>query len=206
MTRLLATATILALGAAPIFVTAAEAQPANLRPTRDVTVAYRMTMAGAPPQEMQMAFSPSTGKQRVDMPGNAGWMLIDRQANTATMVMEAQRATMAMPPATVSAMTQEAPAGATFTRKATATVAGQSCTEWEMVSGQVRGTSCFTDDGVLLRSVGTGPNGASVTMEATQVTYGAVDPAKLTLPSGYTAMPAPGQAPGGAAPGARPAR
>ncbi|HEY4250015.1 MAG TPA: hypothetical protein VGM87_02390 [Roseomonas sp.] len=158
-----------------------------MRPTRDVTVTYRMSGVAGAPQELRMAFSPSTGRQRVDPPGGAGWLLIDRQAHTAVMVMDAQRATMAMPPATVAAMSQEVPPGATFTRKGSATVAGTACTEWEMAVGAVHGTNCLTDDGVLLRAVTAAPNGVSVTMEATQVTYGPIDPARLTVPAGYTA-------------------
>ena len=200
MTHILAPAAALALVALP-----ALAQPANMRPTRDVTVTYRMSgMAGVPPQEMRMAFFPATGKQRVDPPGAVGWMLIDRKANSAVMVMDAQRMTMAMPPATVAAMTQEAPAGASFTRKNTATVAGTACTEWDMTTGGATGTSCITDDGVMLRTVATAPDGAAVTMEATQVTYAPVDPARLSVPSGYTAMQMPTGAP--AMPGAIPGR
>ncbi|MFT8246496.1 DUF4412 domain-containing protein [Roseomonas sp. BN140053] len=196
MIRILAATATLALVALP-----ALAQPANMRPTRDVSVTYRMSgMAGVPPQDMRMDFSASTGRQRVDPPGGVGWMLIDRQANSAVMVMDAQRATMAMPPATVAAMTQEVPAGATFARKGTATVAGTSCTEWDMTAGGGKGTSCITEDGVLLRTVTTAPNGVTVTMEATQVNYGPIDPARMTLPSGYTAMQAPPM------PGAAPAR
>lgn len=186
MIRRLATAAIFTALALPVL-----AQPANMRPTRDVTVTYRMSgMAGAPPQEMRMDFSPSTGRQRVDPPGGMQWILIDQRAQSAVMVIDAQRSTMAMPPATVAAMTQDAPAGATFTRKGSATVAGTACTEWEMAVGGMQGTSCITDDGVLLRAVTATPNGA-VTMEATQVTYGTIDPARLTVPSGYTAMQMP---------------
>ncbi|WP_426957956.1 hypothetical protein [Muricoccus radiodurans] len=200
MIRFLASTTALVLVTLP-----ALAQPTNLQPTRDVTVTYRMSgMPGVAPREMRMAFSPSTGKQRVDPGGGVGWMLIDRRANTAVMVMDAQRATMAMPPATVAAMTQSVPPGATFTRRGGGTVAGNTCTEWEMTAGGARGTSCITDDGVLLRAVTTGPNGAAVTMEATQVAYGPIDAAQLTVPQGYTVMPTPGGLSG--APGAAPAR
>ena len=187
MIRILVPAAALVLVALP-----ALAQPANMMPTRDVTVTYRMTgMAGVPPQEMRMAFSPTTGKQRVDPPGGVGWMLIDRKANSAVMVMDAQRMTMAMPQATVAAMTQEVPAGTTFSRKGSATVAGTACTEWDMTAGGGHGTSCITDDGVLLRSLTTAPNGAAVTMEATQVTYGPVASAQMSVPSGYTTMQMP---------------
>lgn len=195
MSRTLAVITAaLALSSLP-----ALAQPTNLRPTKDVTVTYRMSgMANMPPQELQMAFATASGKQRVDPPGGMGWMLIDRKANSAVMVMDAQRVTMAMPPNTVAAMTQEAPSGATFTRKGTATVAGVSCTEWDVALGDSKGVSCITDDGLMLRSDAKAPNGATMTMEATKVTYGPVDPARLTIPSGYSPMQMPTGAPGSA--------
>lgn len=191
MIRLLAAAAMTTALALP-----ALAQPANMRPTRDVTVTYRMTgLAGAPPQEMRMAFSASTGKQRVDPPGAAGWILVDHRANSAVMVMDAQRMAMSLPPAAVAAMSQEAPAGATFTRKGTATVAGTACTEWEIAIGELRGMNCMTDDGVMLRTVSAAPNGVAMTMEATQVTYGAIDPARLSVPAGYTTQQMPTGAP-----------
>jgi hypothetical protein len=200
MIRLLASTAALALAALP-----ALAQPAHMQPTRDVSVTYRMNVPTPPgsaavaPQEMRMAFSVADAKQRIDPPGGMGWMLIDRKANTAVMVMDAQRATMAMPPATVAAMTQGAPPGSTFTRKGTATVAGVACTEWDVTAGQGRGVSCITEDGVLLRAMTTPPNGTPTTvMEATQVTYGAVDASRLSIPSGYSPMAIPGGA--GAAP------
>ncbi|MBP0494265.1 hypothetical protein [Roseomonas indoligenes] len=200
LARVGAATAALALVAVP-----ALAQPAQLRPTRDVTVTYRMVgVTGTAPQEVRMAFSPSTGKQRVDPPGGVGWMLIDRRANSAVMVMDAQRMTMAMPQEAVAAMTQEMPAGATFRVKGNATIAGTACTEWEMTAGTAKGTSCITDDGVLLRTAATAPDGTNVVMEATQVTYGPVDPARLTVPSGYNAMQMPNGAPG--TPGAMPAR
>ncbi|MBU8539511.1 DUF4412 domain-containing protein [Falsiroseomonas tokyonensis] len=193
MIRILASTTALALLALP-----AMAQPTNMQPTRDVSVTYRMNSppgaggGAAAPQELRMAFSASTGRQRVDPPGGMGWMLIDRRANTAVMVMDAQRAIMAMPPATVAAMTQGVPAGASFTRQGTATVAGTTCTEWNMTAPQGSGTSCITEDGVLLRASATPPGGtATMVMEATQVTYGPVDAARLTVPEGYSTMQMP---------------
>lgn len=199
MIRLPLAVAALALVAAP-----ALAQPANLRPTRDVSVTYRMSgIANAPPQEVRMDFSASTGKQRLDPPGGMGWMLVDRQAGSAVMVMDAQRTIMTLPREAAAAMTQEVPAGATFARKGTATVAGTACTEWDMTAGEARGTSCITDDGVLLRSTTTVPGGAApttITMEATRVAYGPIDPARVTVPSGYATMQMPAGAPG--APGA----
>ena len=193
----------------------AQTAPANLRPTRDVAVTYRMEGAGAPqPQEMQMAWDVANGRQRVDPPGGQGWMLIDRKANSAVMVMDARRMAMQMPAATVAAMTQDPPAGTTYTAKGTDRVAGQACNLWETTTPQGKSTICITEDGVLLRAVTEAvgrpgmPPGGSMRMEATEVRYAAADPARFAVPQGYQSiqpqagMPA---APGGA-PGAAPAR
>jgi hypothetical protein len=199
----------------------AQTAPAHLRPTRDVSVTYRMQGAGMPqPQEMRMAWDVSNNRQRVDPPGGQGWMLVDRKANTAMMVMDAQRMVMQMPPATVAAMTQDPPAGTTFAAKGTDRVAGQACNLWETSSPQGKGTICLTEDGVLLRAVtemvarpGMPAGAGTMRMEATEVRYGAPDAARFTVPQGYQSMQAPGAMPGapgaaapGAAPGAAPAR
>jgi hypothetical protein len=212
-------ATLLAM---PVLSAAAHAQsaPPQLRPTRDVAVTYRMLgnsalAAGAPggaaagPQEIRMAWAVSAGKQRVDPPGGTGWMLIDRKANSAVMVMEAQRMIMTMPPQTVAAMTQEMPPEARFTRKGSATVAGTACTEWDVATNAVNTTICITDDGVMLRAAGMRPGTTErAGMEATEVKYGPQDAARFTVPQGYQEMRMPGAAAPGApgAPGAPPAR
>ncbi|ONG53807.1 hypothetical protein BKE38_11355 [Pseudoroseomonas deserti] len=196
---------------------AAQAAP-GLQPTRDVAVTYKMIGGPAAPgaagaQDIRMAWSVAAGKQRVDPPGGMGWMLIDRKANSAVMVMEAQRSIMTMPPATVSQMTQQMPPDARFTRKGSATVAGLSCTEWDVVTQQVNTTLCVTDDGVMLRAAGQAPNGGGLRgMEATEVRYGTQDAARFTVPADYKPLQLgqmPGAAPGatpGATPGAAPAR
>ncbi|MBE9607286.1 DUF4412 domain-containing protein [Acetobacteraceae bacterium H6797] len=199
-----------ALLAMPALVPVASVQDKpTLQPTRDVAVTYKMVgpaTPGAPgPQEIKMAWDVSEGRQRVDPPGGTGWMLIDRKANSAVMVMEQQRMIMTMPPATVAQMTQQTPPDARFTRKGTATVAGTQCTEWEVVTPQVTSNICVTTDGVMLRAMGEMPNGGGTRgMEATEVKYGAQEASRFTVPQGYQQMQM-GQVPG-AAPGAPPAR
>lgn len=198
----------------------AQGAPANLRPTRDVAVTYRLTglpaqaAPGAPaaaPQEMRMAWSVTEGKQRVDPPGGMGWMLIDRRGNSAVMVMEPQRMVLSLPPEAAAAMSQDAPPDARFTRKATARIAGQSCTEWDVVVPQGTSTICVTEDGVMLRASSPLPDGSGVSrLEATEVRYGTQDPARFRVPVGFQEMQMPTQPPAGgpaagSAPGAAPA-
>lgn len=182
--------------------------PENLRPTRDVAVTYRLAgVQGAEDQVMRMAWSTTEGKQRVDPPGGTGYMLIDRGANSAVMVMEPQRVVLALPSAAVAAMSQDAPPDARFTRKGTAQIAGQGCTEWDVAVPQATSTICVTADGVMLRAVSPLPNGGGASrLEATEVRYGAQDSARFRVPEGFQRMqmPAPGEAPPAAA-GAGPA-
>lgn len=217
MLKILLAASILALPALP-GAALAQGAPANLRPTKDVAVTYRlvgMPAQGAngqamPPQEMRMAWSVTEGKQRVDPPGGMGWMLIDRGANSAVMVMEPQRVVLALPANAAAAMSQDAPPDARFTRKGTAQVAGQSCTEWDVVVPQGTSTICVTEDGVMLRAASPLPDGSGVSrLEATEVRYGAQDPARFRVPAGFQEMQMPTQPPAGdpgGAPAARPAR
>ena len=195
-----------ALLALPALMPAAFAQDKpSLRPTRDVAVSYKMlgqdTAGAAAPQQVLMAWNVAEGKQRVEPPGGMGWMLIDRKGNSAVMIMEQQKMVMTMPPASVAQMTQEMPPDARFTRKGTQTVAGTSCTVWDVVTSQANSTLCVTDDGVLLRAAGEAPNGGGTRgLEATEVKYGPQDAARFTVPPGYQQMQV------GQTPGAPPAR
>ncbi|WP_458096204.1 hypothetical protein [Roseomonas sp. WA12] len=177
----------------------AQNAPTAMKPTRDVAVTYRLSgaMPGAPAgaaaaqQEMRMQWSVSTGKQRVDPPGGQGWVLIDQNAASAVMVMDAQRMVMTLPAEAAAMMTQGVPPGARFTRKATAQVAGQSCTEWDLTIPQGSSTICMTDDGVMLRAVTSMANGNSSRLEATEVRYGTQDAARFQVPQGYQTMAMP---------------
>ncbi|MBP0495975.1 hypothetical protein [Roseomonas indoligenes] len=186
---------------------AQNAPPATL-PTRDVAVTYRALGNGAPPEPFRMAWSVADGKQRVDPPGGMGWMLVDRKAGTAVMVMDAQRMLMPMPSQAVRALTQSVPEGVRFERRGTATIAGLGCTEWAASGPQGQGVACLTEDGVTLRATGQGPNGQQGGIEATEVRYGTQDPAHFQVPQGYQTMQGMPGMPGspGGAPGAPPAR
>ncbi len=177
----------------------AQDQP-PLSPTRDVSVTYRVA-AG---QEMRMSWLVAEQRMRVDMPGGAGWSLVDQKSQTMFMVMDQQRMVMELPmqggPGGISIPTRP-PDSARFTRGGTATVAGLSCTIWRYVDGTTRGETCLTADGVMLRSSGT-HDGQGGSVEATAVAYGPQDPARFRRPAGYRTM----QLPGGMMPGRPPSR
>jgi hypothetical protein len=174
------------------------------KPTRDVSVTYRLNSGAGPGagQEMRMSWLVAEQKLRVDMPGGMGWSLVDQAAQKMSMVMDAQRIVMELPmrnSAGGQLIPTQPPETARFTRGASATVAGVSCTNWRYEDGGNRGEACITADGVMLRSQGN-YEGHSGSIEATQVTYGPQDGARFRLPQGYQAMQMPGGMPAGRAP------
>lgn len=171
---------------------AAQDRP-TLFPTRDVTVTYRTLGAAQPgtPQSITMAWQAESQRFRSDLPG-MGWMVADQRAGQGFLVMEQMRAVMDIPLG--QAMAQHGPAAtATFRREGTDTVAGHACTVWSYQDPQHgQGRACITADGVMLRAQGS-QGGQSGGMEATQVAYGALDPARFQKPAGYQTMQMPGQ-------------
>jgi hypothetical protein len=190
-------ASVLAV-AAPMMAHPAVAQDRPpLFPTRDVSVTYRITQArpGAQPAlpGMTLSWLAAAQTMRVDLAG-MGWMVADHRAQRGFMVMEQMRMVMNIPMDQVAAHTGLSPT-ARFRRTGSATVAGHGCTIWSFEDGSDRGTACVTTDGVMLRAEGAA-QGQSGTMEATQVTYGAQDPARFRLPAGYQTMQMPQGMPG----------
>lgn len=172
-----------------------------LIPTRDVSIAYRSTVVppGVPAgATLRMSWLVAEQKLRVDMPGDVGWSLVDQRRQTMVMVLERQRIIMDLPiqggPGGLSIPSQ-VPDSARFTRAGSATVAGFACTLWRYEDTNGRGEACVTADGVMLRSSGT-HGGQTGTLEATEVAYGAQDPARFRIPTGYQSMQIPGQIPG----------
>lgn len=175
-----------------------------LFPTRDVAITYRFTgpqaQAGMP--TMTMSWLANAQTMRMDM-GAMGYMVADHRAQRGFMVMESARMIMDIP--MEQAMQQHGPsANASFRRTGTDTVAGLPCTVWAFQDRGNSGTACVTNDGVMLRAQGNS-QGQSGSMEATQVTFGAQDPARFQRPQGFQSMQMPGQG-GSAMPGQRPAR
>ncbi len=158
-----------------------------LFPTRDVTVTYRVTGEGAQPGMPPMVISWLASQQlmRSDMPG-MGYMVMDQRGQRAFMVVEQARMIMDIP--VQQAMQQAGPSpNATFRREGNATVAGHGCTIWSYQDGGNQGRACVTQEGVMLRAEGTS-QGRSGGMEATQVAFGAQDPARFQRPQGYQTM------------------
>ncbi|WP_376099069.1 hypothetical protein ACE7GA_10245 [Roseomonas sp. CCTCC AB2023176] len=135
-----------------------------------------------------MAYLAAERKLRVDMsaviPGMNAWGLTDLATGRSDVVMENLRAVMTNPGGADLARGLRLAENARMTRADTATIAGVRCTNWRWESEGQRGTSCLTDDGVMLRSANERGEG----MEATRVTYAAQDASRFRVPAGYQQM------------------
>jgi hypothetical protein len=143
-------------------------------PTRDVAVEYQTTGGprGRPPHSLTINFYYTTRGERLraDLP-NQGYMIVDTNGKRLTMVMNGPRVYLEVPydPERMPAFAP--PRDAKFTREGTDTVAGQSCTVWNVESKQGSGTACITADGVMLRGQGEGKEGGG-SLLAVRVSYG----------------------------------
>lgn len=147
----------------------------QMQPTRDVTVTYS-GVTGAP---VHMSWLVAEHLMRTDIaPGI--WGVHNEASNTTEMVNDAQHVVMSMPmmmdPTQIGAQP-----GARFTRAGSNTVAGLECTLWDIQVAGGDAKACVTADGVLLHLDAMG-----ITLDATDVTYAAQDPARFHVPADYT--------------------
>jgi hypothetical protein len=175
----------------------AQAPPTQDRPTfpptRDVAVEYQTTGGprGHPPHSLTTNFYFTTRGERLraDLP-NQGYMIVDTVAKRLIMVMTGPKAYLEMPYDPGRMPTFAPPRDATFTRRGTDTVAGQTCTIWDVASKQGDGTACITADGVMLRGHGEGDRGGGSIL-ALRVSYGAQPETLFQPPPDYRRLSIP---------------
>lgn len=174
-----------------------------ISPSRDVTITYKVLgREGVPP--MQMSHGAASGLMRVDMTEMGGYAIIDRKRKMSTMVMVPMRMFMEISAAAdPKGQSQIGPGSmpednATFTRKGTDTVAGESCVVWDVASPAGDGVACVTADGAMLRYRTKAGEG----LEATKVAYGTLPADRFTVPAGFQKMDMPAMGGGGAGMGA----
>jgi len=179
----LATAALATLVALP----AAGQQRPILRPTRDLTAEYRVLAPGpnGEPQTrtIRMYWTGHGTRLRLETEGQPDYALVDYAAGRMTMVMLSQKAYAEVTFDADHAPGLNIPPGATLDRAGKDTIAGSTCTEWQMKGPQGGGTACITDDGLLLRIRGEQP-GQAAPMEAVSVAYGAQPASLFAVPAG----------------------
>ncbi len=154
-----------------------------LRPSRDVDVTYRAaTPQGGREIGQRVRWLAASQIVRIDPPSAGVHVIIDYVARRMSVVRDATRSVveMAAPDNLDGVIGSGAASG--FVRGGTATVAGQTCTEWRTLDLEAHpAVVCITSDGVLLRA-GTADQ---VRVSAVSVLYAPQDPAAFRVPADY---------------------
>ena len=148
-----------------------------------------MQNQAGPPGPVRLTWDAAGQRLRAEAEGRAQIALVDLPAHRTTVLDQTMRAALLLPMRDTDVQTLTM-AGARFSRRGQATVAGQSCTEWAVQSGRGAGTVCLTEDGVALRGEGE-VNGKHGAFTATRVDRGNVDPALFAVPPGYNRLELP---------------
>ncbi len=189
---------------------AADDHPPYL-PSKDVSVVYSLErkMPGGP-TEAHMYYQAATSRMRLDAPGQQGYVIIDRAKGRMMIVMTNQHLFMETPLNVDMASGFLLNDQMKFQRLGPETVAGQSCTDWQVQSSRANGLVCITEDGVLLKGHGQDKDGGAGALVATAVSYQPQPADLFAPPAGYNRVPMPqgvmpgqGGGQGGAAPQAK---
>ncbi len=167
----------------------AQDRPA-LIPTRDVAVTYRIADQD-PAVAVTMRWLAAEALMRFDLPGGAGFDVADHRAQRGFMVNAPARTVMNLRAAQAAPL-HAGLANAEATRIGSRTIAGHDCTDWRYRPGDREVEACLTAEGVMLAARGNGPGTGAGEMLATQVVFGAQDPALFRKPDGFQAVERPG--------------
>ena len=179
---------LLGLAALPVV---ALAQPV-VEPTRDVVVTYhiigdQMGRSDGPKIDtVTIGYSAGGNRTWIEPGGSSMRMIADKTAGRMFVIMLDRHMYMEMPYDPHKAMTFSAE-NARFSKTGTATIAGISCTTYDVQSQRENDSACLTGDGVLLKAVTKDPRHPH-TLEATAVRYGAQPAAAFAPPDGFQKM------------------
>lgn len=134
----------------------------------------------------------SAGRIRAEPASLLGFLIVDRAADRAMMVMSQQHVFLEIPIETGLARDYLFNTRMTYTRRGDARIAGQSCTEWDIKAPQGRTAhACITTDGLVLRGEGNDPQYGSGRIEALSVIYAPQPDSLFRTPAGYQRLPVP---------------
>jgi hypothetical protein len=166
----------------------AEVRP-RLVPARDVTVDYAVQLQGRPELELRVQIRAGGQRLRITSPDLPTTFLVNRQAETAVILLPFLRAYSEIH---IARFDPEVTLlhGAVFRRAARARLAGRACTEWRASSAQGEVTACITGDGVILRgNAVSAREGALGSVRALRVADGAPPGTAFEVPAGFTKSP-----------------
>jgi len=152
-----------------------------LLPTRDVAVSYKLIGRGGP-KNLIIRQRAQSRVMRIETIGQPGYVLVDRQTQRASLVMDAQGVLADMAANRVPQEGQLPDDKASFKKRGVASFAGLQCTNWDYVTARGNGQVCITDDGVMLRIEALSGNG----LEATTVAFAPQQAAWFAPPGGMS--------------------
>lgn len=163
---------------------AAAERPANILPSQDVAVLYRVT--GRPGERVQEALARYSAAQRllrVETPSRgAGFVLVDPARRSARMVLPGGGQFIDLPFAQDRRVALLLDPATPFIRRGASRVAGRDCTLWDVQSGRDSARFCLTQDGILLRAQGIAGEAAGRSLEAIRVETGQQPHSMFQLP------------------------
>ena len=152
-----------------------------LLPTRDVAVSYKLIGRGGP-RNLVIRQRAQSRVMRIETIGQPGYVLVDRQTQRASLVMDGQGVFGDMAANRVPQEGQLPDDKASFKKRGVASFAGIQCTNWDYSTARGNGSICITDDGVMLRIEALSGNG----LEATTVAFAPQQAAWFTPPAGIS--------------------
>lgn len=175
---------------------AALAQPVRVQPTRDVVVLYRVDgpaaerVPGGLPNPVKLSWDAAGQRVRAETQGRSQIALLDLRARTGQAIDTTLRVVLPLPvrPQDLQPLTLE---GARLTPRGRETIAGLTCTTYQVETGRTPASACITADGVPLRGQGD-VDGRPGSFVALSVSYGPLPPSLFAPPPGYIALASPG--------------
>ena len=171
-------------------------------PTRDVTVTYQDSKN----HPMTIEFGAAAGRIRVSgISGQGEYAIIEPHGNAMFIVTPARHVAIRLPESPQMRDLINQRDLSDFRRAGSATVAGVSCTRWDVHSAQGNDEICITGDGVMLRVrrlTGAGPGNGM--LQAIKVDYHSVPASDFEVPPGYQTVTVPQMMNGAMPPGAMP--
>jgi hypothetical protein len=174
--------------AIPLLAAAAPVDHPVLLPTHDALVAYHLAPTGGEAIDLRVAFKAGAKQMRFNLPDTT-YMIVTPATESVVMVVPLQRTTADLPWTAGPQSLFLLDPNAHFSRKGELTVAGQKCTQWDVISDQDKRTVCVTADGLVLRNQSSDPQGHRNLVEATIVRVEPVPAEVFVVPKGFENIP-----------------
>jgi hypothetical protein len=165
------------------FATPAMAEP-RLVPSRDVAVDYTVQPRDRQAVQVHVEIEGGGGHLRITSPELPTAFLVDRPAETATILLPMLKLFATVGIAKYDPE-QSVLRGAHFDRHGVRFLDGLVCTDWTAFSAQGHASACITDDGVILTGTASDRHGLLGAVHATTVQYRALPPILFRRPDGY---------------------